>query len=205
MKTTEINENEENLWTVQSSVNKWETINSKTGSIEDTKADSSQSFISKDDVREILNKEFVPQIKKEVNNEIKKRTEKKTEELRDKLFTLFWVFASVVAFLLMEVQILNNACSKWMMIWLSLILLWCLSFFVVLIKFILSFDDNFDFKKDFNWKSPIGVAWLLALGLIAVGILFACWWDELKCRTDTIIQQYEKNLLNDLERSFRFR
>ena len=171
------------------------------GSWFDVKIVSSKfSIENKEDKTEEILEEYS---NKQTVEELNKRTGD-LDKIRDNLFTLFGLFASVVAFLLMEVQILNNACSKWMMIWLSLILLWSLSFFVVLIKFILSFDDNFDFKKDFNWKSPIGIVWLIALGLIAVGILFACWWDELKCRTDTIIQQYEKSLLDDLERNFRF-
>lgn len=158
------------------------------------------SIENKEDKTEEILEEYS---NKQTVEELNKRTGD-LDKIRDNLFTLFGLFASVVAFLLEEVQILNNTCSKWMMIWLSLILLWSLSFFVLLIKFILSFRDDFDWKRDINIKSPICIVWLIALGLILIGIISASWWDEVKCKTENIIQQYEEILLNDLKRNFRF-
>ena len=76
------------------------------GSWFDVKIVSSKfSIENKEDKTEEILEEYS---NKQTVEELNKRTGD-LDKIRDNLFTLFGLFASVVAFLLMEVQILNNA------------------------------------------------------------------------------------------------
>lgn len=131
----------------------------------------------------------------EIQDDISKAVEKETNEqynaivdkLRENLFTLFWVFASVVAFLLVEVQVLKSATSWQMLAWISLILLWALSFFVLLMKVVISSENS--------WKFWIWILFIISGIFILIWVYLASQWNEWQIWTI----KYEKNFYSDIK------
>lgn len=140
------------------------------------------------------NKEEIDEL---VTKKVDEKYSKTIEELRNNLFTLFSILASVIAFLFAEIQILQDLCSRQSIIGFTLILLWSLSTFVVLIKTLLDKDDIFEWKNIHNTKS--GALLILSVLFIIFWIILSSQWHEIKCNNEAIIQQYQENLYDELD------
>lgn len=148
-----------------------------------------------EEIEKKFNWEIVPKIKNEVECKVKKEVDEKVREESNKMFTLFWVFASVVAFLLVEVQVLKTATSWQLLAWLSLILLWSLSFFIAVLNFVLKSWDDFKLKDVIKTKSWILL--FLVLFLLIWWIWLSSKWDEIKSKDDAMtIQAHEQIFIN---------
>lgn len=148
-----------------------------------------------EEIEKKFNWEIVPKIKNEVESKVKKEVDEKVREESNKMFTLFWVFASVVAFLLVEVQVLKTATSWQLLAWLSLILLWSLSFFIAVLNFVLKSWDDFKLKDVIKTKSWILL--FLVLFLLIWWIWLSSKWDEIKSKDDAMtIQAHEQIFIN---------
>ena len=110
---------------------------------------------------------------------------------------MFSILASVIAFLFAEIQIRQDLCSQQSITGFTLILLWSLSIFVVLIKMLLNKDDIFEWKNIHNTKS--GALLILSVLFIIFWIILSSWWHEIKCKNEAIIQQYQENLYEELD------
>ncbi len=139
-----------------------------------------------EEIERKFNWEVVPKIKKEVDEKVRQES--------NKMFTLFWIFASVVAFLLVEVQVLKTATSWNVLAWLSLILLWALSFFMLLIKIVLLLRENFSYKEDKIWIFIVAV--LLITSILFIGFWVCLAWEWKEWQNWTI--KYEKNFYSDI-------
>lgn len=121
-----------------------------------------------------------------ITESVKMEIDKKVNKVQNSLFTIFGLFASIVTFFSVEVQILKTACSNFTLAWLSLITLWWLGLFVVLIDYI---------GKDWwqqEGKSNISKTILFLTGWIfLVGIILACLWNEQQCKENEIHQKFE--------------
>jgi len=137
------------------------------------------------------------EICKIVKEEVDKNFGWTIEELRKNLFTLFSILASVIAFLFAEIQILKSLCSRQSIIWFTLILLWSLSVFVILIKMLLNKDDTFEWK--YICKKKSGILLILSILFIFFWIILSSWWHEIKCENEAIIKQYQENLYEELD------
>lgn len=137
------------------------------------------------------------QIEEIVIKKIDEKFNNTIEELRNNLFTLFSILASVIAFLFAEIQILKSLCSRQSIIWFTLILLWSLSVFVILIKMLLNKDDTFEWK--YICKKKSGILLILSILFIFFWIILSSWWHEIKCENEAIIKQYQENLYEELD------
>lgn len=125
-------------------------------------------------------------LEERIEDEVRAEIKKQVAMDKNFLFTAFWLFSSVVTFISVEVQILKSACSNFTLAWLSLITLWWLGLFVVLIDYI---------GKDWwqqEGKSNISKTILFLTGWIfLVGIILACLWNEQQCKENEIHQKFE--------------
>ena len=137
------------------------------------------------------------QIEEIVIKKIDEKFNNTIEELRNNLFTLFSILASVIAFLFAEIQILKSLCYRQSITGFTLILLWSLSVFVILIKLLLNKDENFGRKNIYSTKS--GVLLILSAVFIIFWVVLSSQWHELKCENEAIIQQYQENLYDELD------
>lgn len=130
-----------------------------------------------------------------VKKEVERRFARTVGELRNNLFTLFAILASVIAFLFAEIQILKSLCSRESIAWFTLILLWSLSLFLLLIKIFLSSKDKIKFD------CPLIILWIFIMIILAVWVYLSSQWDEIKCRDDAIFEKYEE-IFNEKQEEF---
>lgn len=137
------------------------------------------------------------QIEKIINDDSTKKLEDKFRrefwELRNNLITLFSILASVIAFLFAEIQLLKNLCSWQGISWFTLILLWSLSLFLLLIKIFLSSKDKIKFD------CPSIILLVLIIFILVVWIWLSSKWNEIKCKNEVIIQEYQENLYEEID------
>ncbi len=180
-----------------------------------------ESFYTINSLKEELNKK-TQDIKEELNKKTQDITETYNddiEELRKKvqtiqsekgtLISIFWVFASIVTFLSIEIQILKAVCDVKVFLWISLTITASLLLFNI---FLYILGNEWVNWKD-NWEKWYKNFLLIAILIISsilfiVGIVFAYNWDEQKCgekkyleleakieeRVDTIEKNYAKNI-----------
>ena len=144
--------------------------------------------------------EISPQIteyvKKEVTKTVKKVVEKKVNQelVHDKatLFTVFGIFASIVTFTSIEIQILKNTCSSSKITGLSLTILSSLLLFIFVLDYIgRSWREDFCYQlKKFPWHLLIIVSVIFVLG-----IFLSTKGNEQSCIEHYIYSRYEKNFI----------
>lgn len=196
-KPTKGNKSWKVIWSLSDTIQdlhetQWQTDNKNNWTIEDTRTDSNTEIslnISDISVANPMQGELLDKVKQIVKTEFDKEN--------NKMFSIFWIFASVVAFLLVEVQILNRACSWQMIMWLSVIILWALSFFVLIFNYILTIKDDIEWKNIL--KKKFFILLLIILLFFWVWIYLSSKWDEIKCENEAIIEQYQENLYEELD------
>lgn len=153
------------------------------GSIEQLKVDSNANVLL-NGIDIGLENSF----KWELSIKTKEFLKEEFDKENNKMFTLFWVFASVVAFLLVEVQVLKTITSWQALMWISLIILWALTFFVLLIKVVLWLKDGFKCKENKVWIFVISILFLLSFWFIILWIYFAPGWDSISSSQEFMLE-----------------
>lgn len=123
-------------------------------------------------------------------------TQQEINKEKNSLFTLLGLFTSVVTFISVEIQILKSACSSFTLAWLSLIMLWWLWTFIILIDYIGKWWRNRE-----NNPFPKNLAYRI-LSLFVIWILLSCLWNEQQCKENEIHQKFENEYskrLSELE------
>lgn len=120
-----------------------------------------------------------------ITESVKMEIDKKVNKVQNSLFTIFGLFASIVTFFSVEVQILKTACSNFTLAWLSLITLWWLVIFVILIDHI--WRGRWEEEKKKIAKMFLEIAGLIFL----VGIILISFWNEQQCKENEIYQKFE--------------
>lgn len=103
------------------------------------------------------------------------------------LFTVFGIFASIVTFVSVEIQILKVICDFWNIAGFSMIVLSSLLMFILLLDYIgRGWRD--DSKVKFPWE-----IWILAIIFLFIGFASAFKGDEEQCRDNSIYQKYQED------------
>lgn len=125
---------------------------------------------------------------KKISDENQLRLDKFEDKLitdKASLITVFGVFASIVTFLSVEVQILNSVCDPWRLVGFSLIVLTSLLSFIFVLHWI---ADSWINEK----RKPIP-AYLMVFVSVLFGIGGVCFFlgdSELSCRENTVFERY---------------
>lgn len=132
-------------------------------------------------------KEFVlTHVKEEIQREIKSD--------KASLFTVFGIFASIVTFVSIEIQILKTLCDFWNVIGFSIIILASLLTFILILDYIGRGWRN-DFKleiKQFPWILMVFIILLFATGFISTSFST----KEVACKDEAIFKKYESDFLD---------
>ena len=151
--------------------------------------------------------ELTPSITTVVSNQqpyeqyITEAVEKKFKEVyeHDKasLFTLFGVFASILTFTSIEIQILKTTCSFWKITGLSLIMLSSLLCFIFVLDYI-----GRSWGKEFNeqWKLFPRHLLIIVSVIFITGIISSAFGNEQSCIENIIYTRYERDF-NDRQLS----
>lgn len=131
--------------------------------------------------------ENIQNLTKEVQllNDDKNRIKEEIEKTKNSLYTQLWLFASVITFISVEIQILKTTCSNFSLAWLSFITLWWLVIFVILIDHI--WRGRWEEEKKKIAKMFLEIAGLIFL----VGIILISFWNEQQCKENEIYQKFE--------------
>lgn len=135
------------------------------------------------------------------------KEEIKREILTDKssLFTVFWIFASLVTFVSVEIQILKTVCDIWNVFWFSLFLLSSLLSFVLVLDYIWRWWRN-DFNQEFKKFPWILIFFISVLFFLSFFSMF--FWKEQYCKENSIYSKYEIEFdykQSELEKDLNFK
>ena len=134
-----------------------------------------------------------------VSNYVKKEIEKEIAVDKASLFTVFGVFASIVTFVSVEIQILKIICDFWNIAGFSLIILASLLMFILLLDYI---------GRGWRNECKIKFPWFLTIFIIIIflgGVILANLANEQLCRENLIYQRYERDFTSrqvEIERMF---
>ena len=106
------------------------------------------------------------------------------------MITVFGIFASIVAFLSIEIQILKTVCNFWNVTGFSLIILGSLLSFVLILHYIGQSWIKNEQRQKFPW--PISI---IIIFFFIVGIIFSTQGNENSCIENAIYKRYENNFL----------
>lgn len=104
------------------------------------------------------------------------------ESEKNSLISIFWIFASVVTFLSIEVQILKSVCSIFSIISISLLLFSAILLFNLLLNYLIS-----DWEQISSKEKALG---LLCLFFAVTWIIFAFYWNnnEAICKDNNFLE-----------------
>lgn len=170
----------------------------KTGTILSTSEDDKYSSESKTEPTILSENDAKKFILDNINEQIRK------EIATDKasLFTVFGVFASIVTFLSVEIQILMRFDDPWNSSGFSLIILASLLIFITLLDYIGRGwrDDSTQQLKNFPW-----VLFAITTLIFLTGLFLTSRGNEQKSKENLIYMRYEKDFTErqvELERMF---
>jgi len=128
-----------------------------------------------------------------IKDHVKDEIQREIKFDKASLFTVFGIFASIVTFVSIEIQILKTLCDFWNIIGFSIIILACLLTFILILDYIGRGWRN-DFKmeiKQFPWILMIFIILLFATGFISISFSK----KEVACKDEAIFRKYESNFL----------
>lgn len=139
---------------------------------------------------------FVTQehVKNILDEELQKRFDRFEDRLitdKASLITVFGIFASIVAFLSIEIQILKTICAYWKVAGFSLIILASLLSFVLILHFIGQTWAKNDQKQKFPWEIA-----MIVMFLFIVGVVFSTLGNENSCIENSIYRRYENTFID---------
>lgn len=154
-----------------------------------------QTFaVSKDELKVIVKDHVKDEIQKEIKYD------------KASLFTVFGIFASIVTFVSIEIQILKTLCDFWNVVGFSIIILASLLSFILILDYIGRGWRN-DFRlelKQFPWILMIFIILLFATGFISTSFST----KEVSCKDEAIFKKYENDFLDkrlELEKMYNDR
>ncbi len=136
-------------------------------------------------------------VKEEIKNEIS--TDKSS------LFTVFGIFASLVTFVSVEIQVLKNICSIWNVLGFSLVIIASLLLFILVLDYIWRGWRN-DFKEELH-RFP----WILLVIIVVIftgSIVAMNFGNEQSCKENTIFNKYQSDFMdkqNELDKTLKQR
>lgn len=143
-------------------------------------SEEKQTFaVSKDELNVIVK----DQVKDEIQKEIKYD--------KASLFTVFGIFASIVTFVSIEIQLLKTLCDFWNVIGFSIIILASLLTFILILDHIGRGWRN-DFKleiRQFPWILMSFIILLFATGFFSVSFSK----KEITCKEEAVFRKYESD------------
>lgn len=120
--------------------------------------------------------------------------EKLSREIWDKILpqiytnviTIFWLFASLLIYISVQVQILSSVCDFNRLVWTSFLIFWWMIWFSIMIYFVAT-------HKHPNWQSrilPVIVTWMFFF----VGIKYTgnAEQTEFECKQDSYKHMYQE-------------
>lgn len=128
-------------------------------------------------------------LKELVRDHVKDEIQKEIKTDKASLFTVFGIFASIVTFVSIEIQILKTICDFWNVVGFSIIMLASLITFVLILDYIgrgWRNDINSEIKQ-FPWILTIFIILLFAVGFISVSFSS----KEISCKDEAIYKRYE--------------
>lgn len=117
----------------------------------------------------------VQKVKEEINT-IKENV-KNVKSEKSTLISIFWIFASIVTFLSLEIQILKAVCDYKIFIWISFIIIWSLLFNV----FLNLLWKEWLWENNNNMSKVEKIILWIAIILLIWWCGFSYLWDEQKC------------------------
>ena len=129
-----------------------------------------------------------------VSSHVKEEIQKEIKFDKASLFTVFGIFASIVTFVSVEIQILKILCDVWDIIGFSIIILASLLTFILILDYIGRGWRN-DFKleiKQFPWILMIFILSLFLVGFISIRFSN----KEVACKDEAIFKKYESNFMD---------
>lgn len=126
-----------------------------------------------------------------IKDHVKDEIQREIKFDKASLFTVFGIFASIVTFVSIEIQILKTLCDFWNVIGFSIIILACLLTFILILDYIGRGWRN-DFKmeiKQFPWILMIFIILLFATGFVSTSFST----KEVACKDEAIFRKYESD------------
>ena len=133
-------------------------------------------------------------LEEHIEDEVRAEIKKQVAIDKNYLLTAFWIFASIVTFISVEVQILKSVCSWFTLAWLSFITLWWLGLFVILIDYIGRDRSEKDNNEEDNKKKKNKILMIIlsfTCCVFIIGVLLVWKWDEQQCKENEIHQKFE--------------
>ena len=154
---------------------------------------------------ELLKIKIQKGLEEHIEDEVRAEIKKQVAIDKNYLLTAFWIFASIVTFISVEVQILKSVCSWFTLAWLSFITLWWLGLFVILIDYIGRDRSEKDNNEEDNKKKKNKILMIIlsfTCCVFIIGVLLVWKWDEQQCKENEIHQKFENEYskrLSELE------
>ncbi len=129
-----------------------------------------------------------------IKDHVKDEIQREIKFDKASLFTVFGIFASIVTFVSIEIQILKTLCDFWNVIGFSIIILASLLTFILILDYIGRGWRN-DFKleiKQFPWILMVFIILLFATGFFSTSFST----KEVACKDEAIFKKYESNFLD---------
>lgn len=143
---------------------------------------------------ELLKIKIQKGLEEHIEDEVRAEIKKQVAIDKNYLLTAFWIFASIVTFISVEVQILKSVCSWFTLAWLSFIILWWLGLFVILIDYIGRDRSEEDNNEEDNKKKKNKILMIIlsfTCCVFIIGVLLVWKWDEQQCKENEIHQKFE--------------
>ncbi len=155
--------------------------------------------IKEDEQATFLSKEEAERMIKEATDKIDQRISPITDKIdkfedrlvtdKSSLMTVFGIFASIVTFLSVEIQIFKNVCDAFRLIGFSLGLLASLLAFVLVLHWI----ANFWINKEKEIEIPKWLLSSITLIFVLGGVFFYFGKDEVSCKESLIFERYSND------------
>ena len=143
------------------------------------------------------------QIKWLVSDHVKTAVQQEIATDKATLFTVFGIFASIVTFVSVEIQILKSICSIWNILGFSLVILASLLLFLLMLDYIWRWWRN-SFKDEVN-KFPWIILILIVI-IFIVSIYAMSIGSEQQCKENAIYNKYQEEFQDkqiDLEKNLK--
>lgn len=133
------------------------------------------------------------ELKELVRDHVKDEIQKEIKFDKASLFTVFGIFASIVTFVSIEIQILKTLCDFWNVVGFSIFVLASLLTFILILDYIgRGWRNDFKFElKQFPWILTMFIILLFATGFISTSFST----KEIACKDEAIFRKYESNFL----------
>jgi hypothetical protein len=171
-------------------------ISAKTVIVEPQK--EGKSYIS---IIEAGKKEILAIVDDKISQEIGRRVNEATEKLRENLTSNFistlGIFASIVTFLLIEIQILKNICDYWRLLGFSAFVLGGLIAFIVILHYLVNLNTS-----SIKTKQLVSLIVVVFALLGFAGFSMSKATDEYTCKLTNLNDEFDRLKSNMEQREF---